>query len=66
MIIGLEQEEDGRWIGEIPDIPGVMVYGKTRDAAVSKVEALALRAIADRLDHGKAVPELNELFVIDS
>ena len=64
MIIEIEREEDGRWIAEVPDLPGVMVYSQTRDQAVSKVEALALRAIADRLDHGEAVPELKELFAI--
>jgi predicted RNase H-like HicB family nuclease len=64
VIIEIEREEDGRWIGEIPDLPGVMVYGQTRDEAISKVEALALRAIADRLEHGEAVPELNELFAV--
>lgn len=53
MIIEIEKEEDGRWIADVPDLPGVMVYGETRDEAVSKVEALALRAIADRLDHGE-------------
>ncbi len=66
MIVEIEREEDGRWIGEVPDLPGVMVYGETRDEAVAKVEALALRAIADRLDHGEAVPELKELFAIHS
>ena len=66
MEIEIEKEEDGRWIAEVPDVPGVMVYGQTRDEAVSKVEALALRAIADRIDHGEDVPELNELFAIDS
>lgn len=45
--IEFEQEEDGRWIAEIPDLPGVMVYGSTREEAQSKVEALALRVIAD-------------------
>ena len=64
MIIEIEQEEDGRWIAEVPDLPGAMVYGETREEAVSKVEALALRAIADRLDHGEEVPELKELFAI--
>ncbi len=64
MVVEVEREEDGRWIGEVPDLPGVMVYGETRDEAVSKVEALALRTIADRLDHGEAIPELKELFAI--
>jgi len=61
MIIEIDKEEDGRWIAEVPDIPGVMVYGQTRDEAVSKVEALALRAIADRLDHGEDVPEFRSM-----
>jgi predicted RNase H-like HicB family nuclease len=46
--IEIEREADGRWIAEIPAIPGVMVYGSTRLEAVSKVKALALRALADR------------------
>jgi len=48
-----EQEEDGRWIAEIPELPGVMSYGVSRKDAAAKVEALALRAIADRLDAGE-------------
>ena len=64
MKIELEQEQDGRWIAEVPDLPGVMVYGTTRDEAVSKVETLALRVIADRLEHGERIPELRELFEI--
>ena len=48
-----EQEEDGRWIAEIPELPGVMCYGTSRNDAAAKVEALALRAIADRLDEGE-------------
>ena len=66
MIVEIEREQDGRWIAEVPDLPGVMVYGKTRDDVVSKVEALALRSIADRLEHGEAIPELKELFAIPS
>jgi len=53
MIIETEVEEDGRWIADIPDMPGVLVYGVTREEAVSKVKALALRIIADRLEHGE-------------
>ena len=64
MKIEIEREDDGRWIAEVPDLPGVMVYGQTREDAVSKVEALALRAIADRLDHGESIPELTELFAV--
>jgi predicted RNase H-like HicB family nuclease len=46
--IEIEQEKDGRWIAEIPQIPGAMVYGRTRKEAVSRVEALALRVLAER------------------
>ena len=55
--IELEQEEDGRWIGEVPALPGVMAYGKTRAGALAAVQALAPRAMADRLEHSEAVPE---------
>ena len=62
MKIEIEREKDGRWIAEVPDLPGVMVYGKTRAQALAKVEALALRVIADRLEQGESIPELRELF----
>lgn len=62
MKIEIERENDGRWIAEVPDLPGVLAYGDTREEAVAKVEAPALRVIADRLDHGEAVPELEDLF----
>lgn len=48
--IEIDREEDGRWIAEIPELPGVMVYGATREEAQIKVEALALRVIADRIE----------------
>lgn len=64
MKIEIDREDDGRWIAEVPDLPGVMVYGRTRQQAISKVEALALRVIADRLDHGESIPELHELFTV--
>jgi predicted RNase H-like HicB family nuclease len=50
--IGIEREESGRWLTEIPDLPGVMAYGQTQAEAVAKVKALALRVMADRLEHG--------------
>lgn len=46
-----EQEADGRWIAEVLELPGVMVYGATREAALAKAQALALRVVAERLDH---------------
>jgi predicted RNase H-like HicB family nuclease len=64
MKIDIEREEDGRWIAEVTDLPGVMVYGATRDEAIARAEALALRAIADRLEHGESIPELNGLFAV--
>ncbi len=48
LTIELERETDGRWIGEVPDLPGVMVYGATRKEAMVKVKALALRVLAER------------------
>jgi predicted RNase H-like HicB family nuclease len=51
--VELEREDDGRWLAEVPDLPGVMTYGQTRDEAVAKVQALALRVLAERLEHGE-------------
>ncbi len=48
-----EQEEDGRWLAAIPELPGVMVYVATREEALAQVQALALRVMAERLDHGE-------------
>jgi predicted RNase H-like HicB family nuclease len=56
--VEIDQESDGRWIAEVPDLPGVMVYGRSRDEALAKVKALTLRVIADRLEHGEAAPDL--------
>lgn len=66
MKIEIEKEVDGRWIAEVSDLPGVMVYGKTREEAIFKVEALALRVIADRLDHCETIPELDALFALSA
>ena len=57
--VDLERESDGRWIAEIAELPGAMVYGASRDEAVAKVQALALRVLADRLENGEAVPEMD-------
>lgn len=56
LTIETEQEEDGRWIAEIPEIPGVLVYGDSLQEVTVRVQALALRAIADKLEHGEIVP----------
>jgi predicted RNase H-like HicB family nuclease len=64
MKIEIEKEDDGRWIAEVTELPGVLAYGATREEAIAKVEALALRIIAERLDHGERIPELNERFAL--
>ena len=60
--VELEQEADGRWLAEVVELPGVLAYAATRDEALAKAEALALRVIADRLENGERAPELNNLF----
>ena len=61
--IELEQEEDGRWIAEVVDLPGVVVYGKTPEEA--QAQALALRTLADRLENGESeTVQLDSLFHI--
>jgi len=62
MRIEIDREEDGRWLGEVPDLPGVMAYGASQEEAVAKVKALALRVMADRLEHGETIPELADVF----
>lgn len=57
MKVAVDREEDGRWIGEVSGLPGVLAYGATAQEARKKAEALALRVIADRIDHGEAVPD---------
>ena len=64
MNIEIEHEEDGRWIAEVPDLPGVIAYGQSQEEAISKAEALALRVLADRLEHGEEAPELRDVFTV--
>jgi predicted RNase H-like HicB family nuclease len=52
--IELEQEIDGRWIAEVVELPGVLAYGATQQQAIAQVQALALRVVADRLEHDEA------------
>lgn len=58
LTIEIDREDDGRWLAEVPDLPGVLAYGASRDAAVAKAESLALRVLADRLEHGEAGADL--------
>ena len=59
--IELEQEADGRWLAEVPDLPGVLAYGASETEAKARVQALALRVVADRLEHGEASPEFTSI-----
>lgn len=54
--IECEEEVDGRWIAEIPQMPGVLCYGRTANEALSKAQILVLRTLAERLEHGEAKP----------
>jgi predicted RNase H-like HicB family nuclease len=52
-----EQEDDGRWLAEVLELPGVMTYGQSSEEAIAKAQALALRVLADRLEHGEGARE---------
>jgi predicted RNase H-like HicB family nuclease len=52
----LERETDGRWLAEVPELAGVLVYGATQAQAMAKAEALALRVLAERIEHDEAAP----------
>ncbi len=62
LAIELEREDDGRWIAEVPALSGVLAYGQSRDQAVAMVQALALRVLAERLEHGEAAELLSVSF----
>ena len=64
LAVETEQETDGRWIAEIPQIPGALAYGADRGEAIARVEALALRVLADRVEHGEMPEELGEVFSV--
>lgn len=59
-----EQEEDGRWLAEVKELPGALAYGKDPDDAAARAQALALRVVADRLENGESVPSLMFTFSI--
>jgi len=64
LTIEIEREEDGRWIGEVMELPGVLAYGATEAEARAKTAALALRVIADRIENGEPVPIDPKLFFV--
>ena len=55
--VEFEREDDGRWLAEVLELPGVLAYGRTSDEAIAKAQALALRVLADRLEHAESAPE---------
>lgn len=61
LTVEVDQESDGRWIAEVPQLPGVLAYGKSPQDAQARAQALALRIIADRLEHGEAGPDLTTI-----
>lgn len=58
LTIEYEQEDDGRWLAEVIELPGALAYGESRAEAVARVKTLALRVLADRIEHGESTPEL--------
>ena len=62
--VEVDQETDGRWIAEVPELPGVLAYGATRDEAVRKAQALSLHVLAERLEHGEPLPQVQNVFSI--
>jgi predicted RNase H-like HicB family nuclease len=62
--VEIEQEDDGRWIAEVPELPGVLAYGDSREQAVTRAQALSLRVLAERLDHGEDIPQVDAVFSI--
>ena len=62
--VEVEQEADGRWIAQVPELPGVMVYAPSRPEAVRKAQALSLRVLAERLEHGESLPQVENVFSI--
>jgi predicted RNase H-like HicB family nuclease len=66
LAIEIEQETDGRWIAEIDELNGVLVYGETREEAIRKVKTLALRVVADRLENGESLPQQVESLIFEA
>jgi predicted RNase H-like HicB family nuclease len=62
--VEVEQEEDARWIAEVRELPGVLTYGASREEAIMRAQALALRVLAERLEHGEPLPDVQAVFSI--
>lgn len=66
LTISFELEDDGRWIAEIKEIPGALAYGSSKEEARRKAQAIALHAIAERMEHGEDVPEFDTIAFADA
>jgi predicted RNase H-like HicB family nuclease len=64
LAIRIDREVDGRWLAEVPELPGVLAYGETPQEAIARAQALSLRVLADRLDHGQPVPQMANVFAV--
>ena len=64
LTVEIEREEDGRWIAEVPQLPGVLAYGQSREEAIARAQVLALRVIAERLEHGEVAPGIEAVFSV--
>lgn len=64
LTVETEHEADGRWIAEVPELPGTLAYGATREKAIASAEALALRVLAERIENGEAIPQIPVLFSV--
>ena len=64
LMIETDREDDGRWLAEVSALPGAMAYGRTREEAIARVQAVALRVLADQIEHGEDVPEVARHFVV--
>ena len=66
LTLDVEQEADGRWIAEVPGLPGAVAYGGTRQEAVAQAEALAFRVLAERIENGETIPQIPMIFAVAS
>ncbi|HTM56441.1 MAG TPA: type II toxin-antitoxin system HicB family antitoxin [Pirellulales bacterium] len=64
--IDVEREDDSRWLAEVLELPGVVAYGTSKQEAIERAQALSLRVLADRLEHGENVPQMGDVFAIIS
>ena len=62
--VEIEREDDGRWIAEVTDLPGVLAYGQTQEEAIRRAQALSLHVLAERLENGESVPQAESVFKI--